>query len=154
MEKALLKKVEQEKTALMGFSETGELSMPDIPDFRVQGTFRLWISTQAMEELPLGWLQDCHKIVLEPVRGLKLNAIKTLNSTPPDFWRAGAGEDLLIPFRQLYFALTFYHALMSGRDRFSSLGWSRPQEFSPADHRISSLQVLSLVRECDVPGTG
>lgn len=84
---------------------------------------------------------------------MRLNAIKTLNSTPPDFWKAGAGQDLLIPFRQLYFALTFYHAVMCGRDRFTSLGWSRPYEFSPADHRISALQTLSLVRLCDGDGT-
>ena len=121
--------------------------MPKIEGFRVQSPFRLWISTTAIDDLPISWLQECNKIVLEPVRGIKLNAIKTLNTTSPDYMRAC--DELLVPFRQLYFAITFYHAIMNERDHFLSLGWSKPYEFTQADHKISAYQMLSLMKECD-----
>jgi len=120
--------------------------MPKIEGFRVQSPFRLWISTKAIDELPISWLQECNKIILEPVRGIKLNAAKTLNSTTPDYMRAC--EDLLVPFRQAFFAITFYHAIMNERDHFLSLGWSRPYEFTQADHKISTYQMLSLIKDC------
>ena len=112
------------------------LEMPELEDFRVQGTFRLWIATRADTVLPVSWLQECNKVVLEAEQGIKPSAIKTLHSTPADYMRAC--EELLIPFRQLYFAVTFYHAVLHERERFGALGWSRPCEFTQADHRISA----------------
>jgi len=70
-----------------------------------------------------------------------------MNSTAGDFFRAC--DELLVPFRQLYFAITFYHAIMNEREKFASLGWSRPVEFSQTDHKISSLEMLALLRECN-----
>lgn len=128
--------------------EAGEqivLNMIETSEFRMQGTFRVWISTKPISELPISLLQDCNKTIFEPVNGVKLNTIKTLNSTPPDYMRAC--EERLIPFRQLYFAISLFHAIINERDNYLSLGWSRPYEFSQADHKIGALQLLSLMKE-------
>ena len=119
--------------------------MPEIPDFKITPAFRLWIASIASDDIPVSWLQDCNNIVLEPPQRLKDNTIKTLNSTPNDFLKGA--DELIIPFRQMYYALTFYHAVMNGRDQFQSLGWSRPYNFSQADHHISSMNMLSLIKE-------
>jgi len=125
---------------------TVNLVMPAIPGFRVARSFRLFISTRPIDELPLSFLQSANLIVLEPAKSIRLNIIKSLNSTTVEYMTA-CGE-LQVPFRQLFFVLTFYHAVMSDRNKFGSLGWSRPYQFMQADHRIGALQLLSLCRDC------
>jgi len=51
--------------------------MPHVrDDFTIKPSFRLWMSTRANFKIPINYLQSCNKIVLEPVKGIKHNAIK------------------------------------------------------------------------------
>lgn len=117
-----------------------KLDMPPIKGFRILDTFRLFIATKPIEELPQSFLQSTLQIVLEPPKGIRLNVVKSLHSASLEYY--GGCREMQAPFRQLFFALTFYHAVMSERNKFGTLGWSRPYNFLPSDLKISSLQIL------------
>jgi len=88
-------------------------------------------------------LQNCNKIVFEPVQGIKLNSSKILNSTPTEYM--AACPELMGPFRSLYFLLTFYHAVVNERKKYQSLGWSHPYEFTHFDNQLACHTMLSAM---------
>jgi hypothetical protein len=42
------------------------LEMPELPEFKILSSFRLWIASIASDDIPISWLQECNNIVLEP----------------------------------------------------------------------------------------
>lgn len=59
--------------------------MPEVQDFFVASSFRLWIATENVKTLPLSLLFNSTKIVLEPASGIRLNASKNFNATHKDY---------------------------------------------------------------------
>jgi dynein heavy chain len=52
-------------------------------------------------------------------------------------------------WKQLFHALTFFHAIVRERRRFGPLGWSFQYDFNDSDFRISKSQILEMVRRFD-----
>lgn len=59
--------------------------MPNIKDFYVSTAFRIWIVTEKTENLPLSLLFNSTKNVLEPAKGIRLNASKNFNAMNKDY---------------------------------------------------------------------
>jgi dynein heavy chain len=113
------------------------LEMPKVKDFYVSTAFRLWIATEPHKSLQISLLQDSNKIVLEKAKALKLNAAKLFNSMPKEFIAICPEQA-----GPLYFAITFYHSVLVERNKFGSVGWSRPYEFTRADNQLASFLML------------
>jgi dynein heavy chain, axonemal len=90
-------------------------------------------------------LQNCNKVILEPVEGVRLQTARALNATPTEY--LGACPEISPPLRLCYFALTFFHAVVHQRNNYGALGWNRPYEFTSADHHSSRLAILSVLKE-------
>jgi hypothetical protein len=94
-----------------------DLKWPRIENFKIHVDFRLFISSKALDALPINTLQECNKIVIEPMKGLKQNLTKIISSTPDN-----AIDDIEKKYpafsdihKKLFFVLSFYHAIMNER---------------------------------------
>ncbi|KAF7665535.1 hypothetical protein LDENG_00140280 [Lucifuga dentata] len=91
--------------------------------------FRLWLTTDPIQDFPIGILQKCLKVVTEPPNGLKLNmratyskiAIETLMECPHP------------AFRSLVYVLAFFHAVVQERRKYGKIGWNVPYDFNESD---------------------
>mgnify|MGYP002630768074 CR=1 FL=1 len=105
----------------------------------------MYVATQADYVLPAGLLQYCNKIVLEPTKGLRQNAIKILSSTPKE--QLDQVEGLLKDtYKKMLFIITFYHAVLNERHSYRSLGWNNHYDFTFQDSQISNFTCISLLK--------
>jgi dynein heavy chain len=97
--------------------------------------FQLIMSSKPADCLSLNLLQGSYKVVLEPVKGVKANLVRTISNLLPDFKPADEKEAIgeFILYRKLCFSLCWLHSLLNERKRFRSLGWNIPYEFSDTD---------------------
>ncbi|XP_075882096.1 dynein axonemal heavy chain 10-like isoform X2 [Nelusetta ayraudi] len=94
--------------------------------------FRLWITTNPIDDFPIGILQRSLKVVTEPPNGLKLNmratyakiTHETLSSCPHP------------AFSSLVYALTFFHAVVQERRKYGKIGWNVPYDFNESDFLV------------------
>lgn len=123
------------------------LQMPQIDGFKIDPGFRLWISTKAKASLPISMLQECNKIICEPMQGLKQNLSKIISSTPDEIEQACPAFSE--QYKRLFFVISFYHAIMNERKRFQALGWNRIYEFSQVDYQLSQYAVISILSDLE-----
>lgn len=96
-------------------------------------------------------LQECTKIIIEPMQGLKQNLSKIISSTPD---AAVEEVEKVCPtftdqHKRLFFVISFYHAIMNERQRFGPLGWNKVYEFSQIDCQISQYTAISILKDLD-----
>ena len=68
-----------------------------------------------MNELQISMLQECNKIIVEPMIGLKQNLTKIISSTPDatlDEVEKGCPA-FAEQHKKLFFVICFYHAIMN-----------------------------------------
>ncbi|XP_028292993.1 dynein heavy chain 10, axonemal [Gouania willdenowi] len=91
--------------------------------------FRLWITTDPVNDFPVGILQKSLKVVMEPPDGLKLNMRTTYSKISHD-----ALDRCPHPaFRSLVYVLAFFHAVVQERRKYGKIGWNVPYDFSESD---------------------
>ena len=95
--------------------------------------FRLWLTTLPSDKFPLGILQKSLKVVTEPPDGLKLN----MKSIFSKLTEQNLQECLHFAFRPLVYVVTFFHAIVQDRRKYSKIGWNVSYDFNEADFRIS-----------------
>ncbi|TPP46731.1 Dynein heavy chain and region D6 of dynein motor family protein [Leishmania donovani] len=100
---------------------------------QVHEQFRLWLTTEPIEQFPMGILQRSLKVVNEPPNGLKMNMKNTLSKVTEDqldvcpHWA----------FRPLVFTLAFFHAVVQERRKYGKIGWNVIYDFNETDFTVS-----------------
>ncbi|KAM9822995.1 dynein axonemal heavy chain 10-like [Syngnathus typhle] len=100
--------------------------------------FRLWLTTNPIDDFPIGILQKSLKVVTEAPNGLKLNMRATYskisNQTMTDCPHTA--------FRSLVYVLSFFHAVVQERRKYGKIGWNVPYDFSESDFLVC-LEILN-----------
>ncbi|XP_031164939.2 dynein heavy chain 10, axonemal [Sander lucioperca] len=91
--------------------------------------FRLWVTTNPIQDFPIGILQKSLKVVTEPPNGLKLNMRATYSKISHETLTACPHP----AFRSLVYVLTFFHAVVQERRKYGKIGWNVPYDFNESD---------------------
>ncbi|GAB5364245.1 hypothetical protein AAMO2058_000953100 [Amorphochlora amoebiformis] len=117
------------------------MSLRDRKD--VHPKFRLWLSSDPTPKFPIALLQSSIKITTEPPRGLRSIMLRMYSYIPEDKFnrmenKRGGGGLCNKPdqYRNLLFALTFFHAVLVERKKFLTLGWNIPYAFNDSDFLV------------------
>jgi len=114
--------------------------------------FRCFLSAEPpafphMQTIPESILQSAVKIANEPPTDIKANMQAALGTIGERFFESSTKPEV---FKPIVFALAFFHALVLGRRRFGSLGFSRPYPFSGGDFSACASVVKNYVEARDV----
>ncbi|KAM3610556.1 uncharacterized protein V6R79_005609 [Siganus canaliculatus] len=91
--------------------------------------FRLWITTNPIDDFPIGILQTSLKVVTESPNSLKLNLRATYCKISQDRLDACPHN----AFSSLVFVLAFFHAVVQERRKYGKIGWNVPYDFNESD---------------------
>ena len=109
--------------------------------------FRLFLSGEPSDRIPIGLLERCIKLTCEPPQELKANvsmAFKNFNAKDFD---TKSDEK----YRAILFALCFFHGLVVVRKRFGSSGWNGNYPFNLQDLRDSAKVMETYLEGGKVP---
>jgi dynein heavy chain len=96
--------------------------------------FRLFISSDPSNDIPIGLLQRSIKLTNEPPMGVKQNMKRAFG-----FFSKEYIEDKDPKIKTILFGLCFFHTVMLERRQFGPKGWNMRYPFSAGDLRDSSL---------------
>ncbi|GLC47373.1 hypothetical protein PLESTM_002066000, partial [Pleodorina starrii] len=146
-----------------------------LPLLKPHVNFRLWLTTVPTSAYPDIILQSSLKLVMDPPHGIKANLLQVMSQLPvevasnsryaqqllPSYGAErdsngdikSGGDDVIgrkvtiLPpdWKQLVLRLCLFHAMLTERLQYRSLGWRRPYEFTAADMLSAMHQVLSIV---------
>ncbi|XP_069502374.1 dynein axonemal heavy chain 2 [Ambystoma mexicanum] len=103
-------------------------------------SFRLWLSSSPHPDFPISILQASLKMTTEPPKGLKANMKRLYNLvTEQQFNRCTKPAK----YKKLFFALCFFHSVLTERKKFLQLGWNIIYGFNDSDFEVSE-NLLSL----------
>uniref|UniRef100_A0A3B3XVX4 Dynein heavy chain ATP-binding dynein motor region domain-containing protein n=1 Tax=Poecilia mexicana TaxID=48701 RepID=A0A3B3XVX4_9TELE len=102
--------------------------------------FRLWITTNPIQDFPIGILQNSLKVVTEPPNGLKLNMRATYSKISHDSLSACDHP----VFKSLVYVLAFFHAVVQERRKYGKIGWNVSYDFSESDFFVSGARLTVL----------
>ncbi|XP_024136867.1 dynein heavy chain 10, axonemal isoform X4 [Oryzias melastigma] len=100
--------------------------------------FRLWITTNPIDNFPIGILQKSQKVVAEPPDGIKLSMKATYSKISQQTLSSCQHP----AFCSLIYVLAFFHAVVQERSKYGKTGWSVPCSFNESDFS-ASLEVLN-----------
>ncbi|XP_077377243.1 dynein axonemal heavy chain 10-like [Festucalex cinctus] len=100
--------------------------------------FRLWLTTNPIDDFPIGILQKSLKVVTEAPNGLKLNMRATYSKISHETM-TGCPHSA---FRSLVYVLAFFHAVVQERRKYGKIGWNVPYDFSESDFLVC-LEILN-----------
>ena len=109
-------------------------------DKRLHNNFRLFMSCEVSCGIPASLLTCSTIIVYEPLPGIKANLLRILNnnytlpSTPKEIPR-------------LYFIAAWLHSIVTERQRYTPLGWSKKLEFSNVDFERMLQCILDWIKK-------
>ncbi len=105
--------------------------------FAIEGshpTFRLFLSSDPSNEIPIGILERSIKLTNEPPQGLKQNMKRAFT-----FFSKEDIEEKDTKIKTILFALCYFHSVMIERRKFGPKGWNMHYPFSVGDLRDSAL---------------
>ena len=110
-----------------------ELESPNAHD-----DFRCFISAEPppisyMKNMPESLMQDCIKIANEAATDVRSNITRALTTFPKERVEQSSKP---LAFKSCLFGLCFFHAVLLGRRRFGSQGWSKRYSFNQGDLTI------------------
>ena len=121
------------------------------PD-RVQGDFRLWLTSEPSPAFPAFILQNGVKMTIEPPKGIRASLFGSWSSMDEKWFDTCNRPH---EFKKILFGLTFLHAVNRERLKFGPLGWNVKYVFSGPDLKISIDQLRVFLDELpegdDVP---
>jgi len=115
-----------------------------LDEFALEGSnkkFRLFLSSDAANSIPIGLLNRCIKITNEPPAGLKANIKRAFASLNREQF-----EDFDSKMKSILFGLCHFHAVMLERKQYGPMGFNMMYPFSIGDLRDSAV-VLSNYME-------
>ncbi|RYG70338.1 hypothetical protein EON64_00425, partial [archaeon] len=115
-----------------------------LDEFALEGSnkkFRLFLSSDAANSIPIGLLNRCIKITNEPPAGLKANIKRAFASLNKESF-----EEYDSKMKSILFGLCHFHAIMLERKQYGPMGFNMMYPFSIGDLRDSAV-VLSNYME-------
>jgi len=114
----------------LGIGYMSELEDVLLKSPEIDEDFRLWITCEITPRFPIGLLQICIKVTLEPPAGLKAGLYRTyttmvtqelIDKIDNEKWRA------------LVYVQSFLHSIVQERRKFGPIGWCIPYEYNNSD---------------------
>ncbi|CAG9311235.1 unnamed protein product [Blepharisma stoltei] len=101
-------------------------------------SFRLFLSAEPSDDIPIGILDRSIKLTNEPPQGMKANLKRAFAQFNKDEFNE---RDPRV--RSIIFGLCFFHATVVERRKFGAKGWNMRYPFNMGDLRDSSLVLLN-----------
>ncbi|EFC48546.1 hypothetical protein NAEGRDRAFT_55628 [Naegleria gruberi] len=101
--------------------------------------FRVFLSAEPSNQIPIGILQRSIKLTNEPPSGLRANLFRSLMQFDDNIWE---GSSKQTEFKGILFSLCFFHACIVERKKFGPQGWNRNYPFNLGD-LITCIHVLN-----------
>jgi dynein heavy chain len=97
-------------------------------------TFRLFVSSDPANSIPIGLLEKSIKLTNEPPMGVKQNLKRAFT-----YFNKEQIEEKDGKVKTILFALCYFHTVMSERRKFGPKGWNMKYPFNMGDLRDSSI---------------
>jgi dynein heavy chain len=97
-------------------------------------SFRLFVSSDPSDQIPVGLLERSIKLTNEPPQGIKQNMKRAFISFSKE-----DVEDKDPKIKTILFALCYFHSVMLERRKFGPKGWNMKYPFSAGDLRDSAV---------------
>ena len=108
-----------------------------LDEFALEGSnpsFRLFLSAEPSDTIPIGILERSIKLTNEPPQGIKANMKRAFT-----FFSSKEIEDMESKIKTILFALYYYHSVVIERRKFGPKGWNMSYLFSMGDLRDSAI---------------
>ena len=102
--------------------------------------FRLFLSSDASNAIPIGLLNRCIKVTSEPPAGLKANIKRAFASMNRESF-----EDYDAKMKSILFGLCHFHAVMIERKQYGPMGYNMMYNFSIGDLKDSSVVLTNYM---------
>ncbi|KAL7298528.1 hypothetical protein TKK_0008306 [Trichogramma kaykai] len=112
--------------------------------------FRLWMSSRATEDFPIGLLQASIKVAFDAPHDVRQSLAWSYRSEPikdRDFFEGCPGKDRA--FGKLLYGFCLLHAVLRERANYGLQSWNRLYEFDEADLHSAIHQLRSWVGQSD-----
>lgn len=96
--------------------------------------FRLFLSAEPNEKIPIGILEKCIKVTNEPPVGLKANMKRAWTYFPKE-----EIDEKDTKYNHILFSLCYFHSVLLERRKFGPKGWNLFYPFNIGDLRDSFL---------------
>ena len=96
--------------------------------------FRLYLTSDPSDSIPIGLLERCIKLTNEPPEGLKANMKRAFA-----FFQKEEFDEKEAKIKCILFALCYFHSVMLERRKFGPKGWNMRYPFSMGDLRDSAI---------------
>ncbi|EFJ49499.1 flagellar inner dynein arm heavy chain 11 [Volvox carteri f. nagariensis] len=118
----------------------------------VHPDFRLWLTSYPSDIFPASVLENGLKITNEPPKGLRAGMERIYKSEPLSD-KTFLDGPIRQPqaFKNLVYALAFFHCVAVGRRNYGPVGWNIPYAFNENDLRISLRQLKAFLDESETP---
>ncbi len=110
--------------------------------------FRLFLSSDPSDKIPIGILSRCIKITNEPPTGIKANLKRAFLSFPKAYIEESDSKT-----KSIIFGLCYFHCAMTGRKKFGPMGFNMMYPFSLGDLRDSAVCLSNYMETHTGSGT-
>jgi len=118
--------------------------------FAIEGSnpnFRLFLTSDPSDKIPIGLLEKSIKLTNEPPQGLKDNLKRSFS-----FFKKDEIDDKDPKIKTIIFGLCYFHSVMCERRKFGTKGWNRVYPFSMGDLRDSSIVLQNYMETNQASG--
>ncbi|PFH38386.1 putative dynein heavy chain [Besnoitia besnoiti] len=119
-----------------------ERIVEDLPLRQIHPDFRLCLTSMPSPQFPVSILLNSVKVTNEPPRGLRQNMLRAYVGFDDEFLENHSKPSV---WKNMLFALCYFHAMLLERRKFGPLGWNVPYEFSQSDIAICIRQLNYFV---------
>jgi len=104
----------------------------------------MWMTCAPGPDFPSYILQASIKVAVQPPSSIKQNVEKLVSYQTKDSFR---NSRKLYNFHiNMFFGLVYFHAILSGRRKYGTVGWNVPYVFDLSDFEVSNAQLSYLMK--------
>eukprot|EP01063_Lacrimia_lanifica_P013523 TRINITY_DN2016_c0_g3_i2.p1 TRINITY_DN2016_c0_g3~~TRINITY_DN2016_c0_g3_i2.p1 ORF type:complete len:4660 (+),score=2247.11 TRINITY_DN2016_c0_g3_i2:150-14129(+) len=92
--------------------------------------FRVFLSAEPADSIPIGILQRSIKLTNEPPSGIKANMVRALGCFSNEPWE---NSQKPTEYKAVVYAMCYFHAIVIERKKFGPQGWNRAYPFNAGD---------------------